>query len=228
MIDMKKWMIIGTAVSLMFLFGCQNDQKEVQSTKVEEKTKAKEDNSKEKAKSVFTRKDRQIAKEKAEKFIVLLTEFHGRSIYPNDRYKAVYEELTKKAREQKLIHPDTQFINLEYDTTFVESTKEDSKLILRRDRFQLGDEFQEIYYKYLDVHELTLPIKYMAKSDTSSKDVELKSFIRFVKTTDGEIYILDAPMLIGMDLEKKDEDAYYDEYNRKEIEQEVKEELNIQ
>jgi ssDNA-binding Zn-finger/Zn-ribbon topoisomerase 1 len=223
MIDMKKWMIIGTAVSLMLLFGCQNDQKEVQSTKVEEKTKAKEDNSKEKAESVFTKKDRQIAKEKAEKFIVLLTEFHGRSIYPNDRYKAVYEELTKKAREQKLIHPDTQFINLEYNTTFVERTKEDSKLILRRDRFQLGDNFREIYYTYLDVHELNLPISYI-----SVKGVKHDSVIRFVKTTDGEIYILDAPMLEGMDLETKDEDAYYDEHNRKEIEQEVKEELNIQ
>ena len=122
-----------------------------------------------------------------------------------------------------MIHPDTQFTNLEYNTTFVERTKEDSKLILRRDRFQLGDNFRDIYYTYLDVHELNLPISYI-----SVKGVKHDSVIRFVKTTDGEIYILDAPMLIGMDLEKKDEDAYYDEYNRKEIQQEVKEELNIQ
>ncbi|MEK5272523.1 hypothetical protein NSR00_17580 [Aeribacillus sp. FSL K6-8394] len=222
---MKKWMIIGTAVSLMFLFGCQNDQKEVQSTKVEEKTKAKEDNSKEKAKSVFTRKDRQIAKEKAEKFIVLLTEFHGRSIFSDEDNARVRAELSQKADEQKLIHPETSFTNL---TKFDDNAKEDSRLILRKDRFQLGDEFKEIYYKYIDVHELRLPIKYIVKSDTSPEDVELESFVRFVKTTDGEILILDAPMLIGMDLEKKDEDAYYDEYNRKEIEQEVKEELNIQ
>lgn len=219
---MKKWMIIGTAVSLMFLFGCQNDQKEVQSTKVEEKTKAKEDNSKEKAKSVFTRKDRQIAKEKAEKFIVLLTEFHGRSIFSDEDNNKVHKELSQKARKQKLIHPESAFANPQY-TLFVERTKENSKLILRRDRFQLGDNFREIYYTYLDVHELNLPISYI-----SAKGVKHDSVIRFVKTTDGEIYILDAPMLIGMDLEKKDEDAYYDEYNRKEIQQEVKEELNIQ
>ena len=219
---MKKWMIIGTAVSLMFLFGCQNDQKEVQSTKVEEKTKAKEDNSKEKAKSVFTRKDRQIAKEKAEKFIVLLTEFHGRSIFSDEDNNKVHKELSQKARKQKLIHPESAFANPQY-TLFVERTKENSKLILRRDRFQLGDNFREIYYTYLDVHELNLPISYI-----SVKGVKHDSVIRFVKTTDGEIYILDAPMLNSVDLEKKDEDAYYDEYNRKEIEQEVKEELNIQ
>jgi hypothetical protein len=223
MIDMKKWMIIGTAVSLMFLFGCQNDQKEVQSTKVEEKTKAKEDNSKEKAKSVFMKKDRQIAKEKAEKFIVLLTEFHGRSIFKDEDNEKVREELNRKADEQKLIHPESYFSNPQYNTSFVEDTKEDSKLILRRDRFQLGNNFKETYYAYLDVHELTLPISY-----TSVKGVKHDSEIRFVKTTDGEIYILEAPMLIGEDLKKKDEDAYYDEYKRKEIQQEVKEELNIQ
>lgn len=224
---MKKILLASAAVSLMFLVGCQNDQPEVKSTQVENGTKTKENGENEEAKSVFTRKDRQIAKEKAEKFIVLLTEFHGRSIFSDEDNNKVHKELSQKARKQKLIHPESSFANPQY-TSFVERTKEDSKLILRRDRFQLGDEFEEIYYKYIDVHELRLPIKYTVKSDTSSEDVELKSFIRFVKTTDGEIYILDAPMLIGMNLEKKDEDAYYDEYNRKEIQQEVKEELNIQ
>jgi hypothetical protein len=221
----KKILLASAAVSLMFLAGCQNDQPEVKSTQVENGTKTKENDENEEAKSVFTRKDRQIAKEKAEKFIVLLTEFHGRSIFSDEDNARVRAELSQKADEQKLIHPETSFANL---TKFDDNAKEDSRLILRKDRFQLGDEFEEIYYKYIDVHELRLPIKYTVKSDTSSEDVELKSFIRFVKTTDGEIYILDAPMLIGMDLEKKDEDAYYDEYNRKEIEQEVKEELNIQ
>lgn len=210
---MKKILLASAAVSLMFLIGCQNDQPEVKSTQVE-------NGENEEAKSAFTRKDRQIAKEKAEKFIVLLTEFHGRSDYARVR-----AELSQKADEQKLIHPETSFANL---TNFDDNAKEDSRLILRKDRFQLGDEFEEIYYKYIDVHELRLPIKYIVKSDTSSEDVELESFVRFVKTTDGEIYILDAPMLIGMNLEKKDEDAYYDEYKRKEIQQEVKEELNIQ
>ncbi len=222
---MKKILLASAAVSLMFLAGCQNDQPEVKSTQVENGTKTKENDENEEAKSVFTRKDRQIAKEKAEKFIVLLTEFHGRSIFSDEDNARVRAELSQKADEQKLIHPETSFANL---TKFDDNAKEDSRLILRKDRFQLGDEFEEIYYKYIDVHELRLPIKYTVKSDTSSEDVELKSFIRFVKTTDGEIYILDAPMLIGMDLEKKDEDAYYDEYKRKEIQQEVKEELNIQ
>lgn len=222
---MKKILLASAAVSLMFLIGCQNDQPEVKSTQVENGTKTKENDENEEAKSVFTRKDRQIAKEKAEKFIVLLTEFHGRSIFSDEDNARVRAELSQKADEQKLIHPETSFANL---TKFDDNAKEDSRLILRKDRFQLGDEFEEIYYKYIDVHELRLPIKYTVKSDTSSEDVELKSFIRFVKTTDGEIYILDAPMLIGMDLEKKDEDAYYDEYKRKEIQQEVKEELNIQ
>lgn len=222
---MKKILLASAAVSLMFLVGCQNDQPEVKSTQVENGTKTKENDENEEAKSVFTRKDRQIAKEKAEKLIVLLTEFHGRSIFSDEDNARVRAELSQKADEQKLIHPETSFANL---TKFDDNAKEDSKLILRKDRFQLGDEFKEIYYKYIDVHELRLPIKYIVKSDTSSEDVELKSFIRFIKTTDGEIYILDAPMLIGMNLEKKDEDAYYDEYNRKEIQQEVKEELNIQ
>ncbi|MEK4384186.1 hypothetical protein NSS70_20510 [Aeribacillus sp. FSL K6-2848] len=222
---MKKILLASAAVSLMFLAGCQNDQPEVKSTQVENGTKTKENGENEKAKSVFTRKDRQIAKEKAEKFIVLLTEFHGRSIFSDEDNARVRAELSQKADEQKLIHPETSFTNL---TKFDDNAKEDSRLILRKDRFQLGDEFKEIYYKYIDVHELRLPIKYIVKSDTSPEDVELESFVRFVKTTDGEILILDAPMLIGMDLEKKDEDAYYDEYNRKEIEQEVKEELNIQ
>lgn len=222
---MKKILLASAAVSLMFLAGCQNDQPEVKSTQVENGTKTKENGENEKAKSVFTRKDRQIAKEKAEKFIVLLTEFHGRSIFSDEDNARVRVELSQKADEQKLIHPETSFTNL---TKFDDNAKEDSRLILRKDRFQLGDEFKEIYYKYIDVHELRLPIKYIVKSDTSSEDVELESFVRFVKTTDGEILILDAPMLIGMNLEKKDEDAYYDEYNRKEIQQEVKEELNIQ
>ncbi|PDM39028.1 hypothetical protein CN643_15995 [Parageobacillus yumthangensis] len=224
---MKKILLASAAVSLMFLAGCQNDQSEVKSTQVENGTKTKENGENEEAKSVFTRKDRQIAKEKAEKFVVLLTEFHGRSIFSDEDNNKVHKELSQKARKQKLIHSESAFANPQY-TSFVERTKEDSKLILRRDRFQLGDEFEEIYYKYIDVHELRLPIKYTVKSDTSSEDVELESFIRFVKTTDGEIYILDAPMLNSVDLEKKDEDAYYDEYNRKEIQQEVKEELNIQ
>lgn len=215
---MKKILLASAAVSLMFLIGCQNDQPEVKSTQVE-------NGENEEAKSVFTKKDRQIAKEKAEKLIVLLTEFHGRSIFKDEDNKKVRKELNRKADEQKLIHPETSFSNL---TKFDDNAEEDSRLILRKDRFQLGDEFEEIYYKYIDVHELRLPIKYIIKSDWSSEDVELESFIRFVKTTDGEIYILDAPMLIGMDLEEKDEDAYYDEYNRKEIQQEVKEELNIQ
>lgn len=222
---MKKILLASAAVSLMFLIGCQNDQPEVKSTQVENGTKTKENGENEEAKSVFTRKDRQIAKEKAEKFIVLLTEFHGRSIFSDEDNARVRAELSQKADEQKLIHPETSFANL---TEFDDNAKEDSRLILRKDRFQLGDEFKEIYYKYIDVHELRLPIKYIVKSDTSSEDVELESFVRFVKTTDGEILILDAPMLIGMNLEKKDEDAYYDEYNRKEIQQEVKEELNIQ
>lgn len=222
---MKKILLASAAVSLMFLIGCQNDQPEVKSTQVENGTKTKENGENEEAKSVFTRKDRQIAKEKAEKFIVLLTEFHGRSIFSDEDNARVRAELNQKADEQKLIHPETSFVNL---TEFDDNAKEDSRLILRKDRFQLGDEFKEIYYKYIDVHELRLPIKYIVKSDTSSEDVELESFVRFVKTTDGEILILDAPMLIGMNLEKKDEDAYYDEYNRKEIQQEVKEELNIQ
>ena len=222
---MKKILLASAAVSLMFLIGCQNDQPEVKSTQVENGTKTKENGENEEAKSVFTRKDRQIAKEKAEKFIVLLTEFHGRSIFSDEDNARVRAELSQKADEQKLIHPETSFANL---TKFDDNAKEDSRLILRKDRFQLGDEFKEIYYKYIDVHELRLPIKYIVKSDTSSEDVELESFVRFVKTTDGEILILDAPMLIGMNLEKKDEDAYYDEYNRKEIQQEVKEELNIQ
>lgn len=222
---MKKILLASAAVSLMFLIGCQNDQPEVKSTQVENGTKTKENGENEEAKSVFTRKDRQIAKEKAEKFIVLLTEFHGRSIFSDEDNARVRAELSQKADEQKLIHPETSFANL---TKFDDNAKEDSRLILRKDRFQLGDEFEEIYYKYIDVHELRLPIKYIVKSDTSSEDVELESFVRFVKTTDGEILILDAPMLIGMDLEKKDEDAYYDEYKRKEIQQEVKEELNIQ
>ncbi len=222
---MKKILLASAAVSLMFLAGCQNDQPEVKSTQVENGTKTKENDENEEAKSVFTRKDRQIAKEKAEKFIVLLTEFHGRSIFSDEDNARVRAELSQKADEQKLIHPETSFANL---TKFDDNAKEDSRLILRKDRFQLGDEFKEIYYKYIDVHELRLPIKYIVKSDTSPEDVELESFIRFVKTTDGEILILDAPMLIGMDLETKDEDAYYDEYNRKEIQQEVKEELNIQ
>lgn len=216
---MKKILLASAAVSLMFLIGCQNDQPEVKSTQVE-------NGENEEAKSVFTRKDRQIAKEKAEKLIVLLTEFHGRSIFKDEDHKKVRKELNRKADEQKLIHPETSFAKL---TEFEDNAfKEDSRLILRKDRFQLGDEFEEIYYKYIDVHELRLPIKYIIKSYTSSEDVELESFVRFVKTTDGEIYILDAPMLIGMNLEKKDEDAYYDEYKRKEIQQEVKEELNIQ
>lgn len=222
---MKKILLASAAVSLMFLVGCQNDQPEVKSTQVENGTKTKENGENEEAKSVFTRKDRQIAKEKAEKFIVLLTEFHGRSIFSDEDNARVRAELSQKADEQKLIHLETSFANL---TEFDDNAKEDSRLILRKDRFQLGDEFKEIYYKYIDVHELRLPIKYIVKSDTSSEDVELESFVRFVKMTDGEILILDAPMLIGMNLEKKDEDAYYDEYNRKEIQQEVKEELNIQ
>ncbi|MED0649926.1 hypothetical protein P9246_10995 [Aeribacillus pallidus] len=219
---MKKWLLLPLVVagaSLIGLVGCQAETKK--STQVEENQQKEQEQSK----MFFSKEDRQIARKKAEQYIATLTEFNGRSVFKDEENEKVREELNHLADEQKLIHPESYFANPQY-TSFI-NTNEDSKLVLSSDRFQLGDTFQENYYKYIDVHELTLPIRYKAISETSSEDVQLESNICFVKTADGEIYILSAPMLVGEDLKKKNEDAYYDEYNREEIKQEIKEELNI-
>lgn len=202
-----------TIVISLTLFGCGNQEEVDQNTQVETPIEEKNDSD-----GVFTKEDQNIAENKAKKFIVLLTEFHGRTVKTSEDYKSIQEEMNKKENMLDLFHDNVHFVKV----TSIDQN-ENNNLMLSTDRFVLGEKGSVKYYQYIDAHELIIPLTYK-----SGNDKELQSSIRFVKNLDGEIQISSASLVGGLDLEKDDEEAYYDEYERKELQEEVKNDLKIQ
>ena len=195
------------------LFGCGNQEEVDQNTQVETPTDEKNESD-----GVFTKEDQNIAEKKAKEFIVLLTEFHGRTVKTSEDYKVIQEEMTKKAETQGLLHEEAHFVQ---PNDIVQD--DEGLLMLSSEKFTLSKAVVEKHYEYLDAHELIIPLTY-----NSANSVNHNYTFKFVKTLDDEIKISKALLVIGIDLEKDDEDAYYDEYERKELQEEMKNDLKIQ
>lgn len=203
-------------VTSLILFGCQTGNKEnVENTNVEHNSTKKQTENRQ----IFTKEDRKTAKEKAEKYLVLLTEFHGKTVRTSEDYRTVQNQMNQRADELGVLHESVYIVS---PTSIVQD--DNDFLILRMENFKLGEEITEKHYEYINAHELIIPCTYTTPKNSKNINYNFK----FIKTLDGDIQIVDALLVNGMNLERMDEDAYYDEYNRKEMQKEVKGELKIQ
>lgn len=167
---------------------------------------------------IFSKEDRKIAREKARKYIVFLTEFHGQTVQTTEDYKTIKNMMNERVKTLGILHRDVYIV-----PPTLSVLNDNDVIIFRMENFKLGDEFIEKYYEYINVHELVLPCTY-----TTPKNRERSCDFKFVKTLDGDVKIIETLLVDGIDFKSIDENAYYDEYYRKEMQQWAKEGLRIQ
>lgn len=215
---MKKLIFLATAFMIV-LSGCTKDTSPRSSGNGEQVQEPLQQQQP-KREAVFKNEDIDQAKKMAQRYVAILTEFHGRRVRTTADFDNLQAEMSRKIKAAIPIYEDSRI------SPATDTQRNDQDILeLSASRFQLFlDNAQEIYYPILKVSELTIPMTY--KVSESHKYAIHKSFkytLHFVKTTDNQVqFIRDGFFVGGDNLEQKE--GEYTPYEA----QKVKRDLHIQ
>ncbi len=217
---MKKT-ILAASVLTLALAGCSKDPAPAQTTPTP--ATAQQPGGGEQAatseQNIFQLEDIDKAVDETNQYIVMLNGLHGQTLRSGEEMRAAQKEIGDKLKAAGIMHAESHVL-LPENTAY---RNKDGRIQMPASSFAVhSDQAKETYYANINAHVLTIPVDFTTLTGTA-----VSYPFTFVKTTDNQVQLLDALMVSGPDLKKKDEDAYYDTIGKADLQQKIKE-MNIQ
>lgn len=169
--------------------------------------------------NIFALEDIDKATNEAKQYIAMLNGLHGKTLRTGEEMRTAQKNLGDQLKSAGIMHAKSHVL-LPENTAY---RNKDGLIQMPASSFTVhADQAAETYYANINAHVLTIPVDFT----TLTGKAVTYPFV-FVKTMDGQVQLMDGLLVSGINLKKKDEDAYYDTLGKDALQKEIKE-MDIQ